>query len=126
MKSPTSTIDITERRSYESRRALAVLAQRINGSIVSQKRLRPGVDPEENVRDFVEKLDWRLPEDLHRMGADYRASSGLISQTLSAVLDDTLNTFSASVQISEHVIEKCIRDWKRAGGPWRKTDALIR
>jgi hypothetical protein len=60
------------------------------------------------------------------MGADYRAVPDLISRSLGTVLDDTLDLFSASVQITEHVIGKCTQDWKREGGPWRKTDALIR
>lgn len=126
MNSNSSATETALDQSRESRKALSVLAQRINGSIVSHKRLHPGSDPAENVKDFVERLDWRLTDDLKSMGANYRATPEMISRRLSTVLTEALDLFAASTQITEHVIAKCTQDWKRAGGPWRKTDALIR
>ncbi len=52
---------------------LKKLAQRIAGSVTSYRRRTPKADPREKARDFLENLDWHLPEDLAELGsADVR------------------------------------------------------
>jgi hypothetical protein len=126
MVASRNQIEAALRQASESRRNLATLARRINGSVVTLRRVDPFGDPREQARDFIENLDWRLPDDLAEMGEKYRAVPAQISRTVAAALDGPANLFGAYVLMTEHVIGKCVDDWKRPRGPWRKTDALIR
>ncbi|MFJ4173737.1 DUF5677 domain-containing protein [Microbacterium sp. NPDC089696] len=103
---------------------LKKLSQRIAGSITSYRRRNPKADPHEKARDFLENLDWHLPEDLAELGSAARAFPDLVSDSVAELLDESLDFVSAYLSICGHVLAFAGSRWLQQGRPRRKAQVL--
>ncbi|WP_315069347.1 DUF5677 domain-containing protein [uncultured Microbacterium sp.] len=106
------------------RALLRKLSQRIAGSITSYSRRTPNADPREKARDFLENLDWHLPEDLAELGSAARAFPELVSDSVAELLDESLDFVSAYLSICGHVLASAGSRWLQQGRPRRNAEVL--
>jgi len=100
------------------------LAQRIAGSVTSYKRRTPNADPREKARDFLENIDWHLPDDLAELGSAARAIPDLVSDSVSKRLDSSIDFVAAYLAICGYALGSAGSRWRQSGRPWRKVEVL--
>ncbi|WP_210274249.1 DUF5677 domain-containing protein [Microbacterium sp. Se63.02b] len=106
------------------RELLRKLSQRVTGSVTSYRRRTPNADPREKARDFLENLDWHLPEDLAELGSAARAIPDLVSDSVAGLLDESIDFVAAYLSICGHVLASAGTRWLQQGRPRRKAEAL--
>jgi hypothetical protein len=100
------------------------LAQRVAGSVASYKRRTPEADPREKARGFLENIDGHLPEDLSELGSAARAIPDLVSDSVSRLLDSSLDLVAAYLAICGYTLGSAGSRWRQRGRPWRKVEVL--
>lgn len=100
------------------------LAQRVSGSVSSYKRRFPDADPREKARDFLENADSFLPDDLAELGAAARVFPDLVSNSVTEVLDQSMDLIAAYLSICAYVLKSAGLRWRKPGRPWRKVEVL--
>lgn len=121
---PESIVDQTMQSVAKERALIKKLSQRVAGSVTMYRRRTPDADARQKARDFIENIDWRLPEDLAELGSAARAYPNYVSESVAGLLDESLDFVAAYLAICGHVLSSAGSRWRQRGRPWRKVEVL--